>query len=342
MGEVLSQSQIDALLSSMNSAPEEEPEKEVIKFRKYDFKTPKKFTKDRLRIVDNIYENYARIISSHLTSILRMSCTIELLSVEELRYYEFDNSLSEDDLLVFSDVTFSDVPETELENEPIMVVFSPSIITFLVGRMLGGAENRPEDTEGNAGNDTDFTEIELAVYETILEHIVPLMSDAWQSYLDMNFSYQRIETNPKLIQAFSVDEVIVLTSLSIELGERSGQITICLPSSLLDTFFSQLEKNTAALHKRKDIQKEEEKNALIAGVENSPLELITRFETASISLNDVYKLHVGDILNLHVPKDSDVQICIEEKPWFTGKLGVYKENKAIMITGAIHNEDNEE
>ena len=55
MAEVLSQSQIDALLNSMRSggdsaetSEEKQPEK---KYRKYDFTAPRKFTKDRLKML---------------------------------------------------------------------------------------------------------------------------------------------------------------------------------------------------------------------------------------------------------------------------------------------------
>ena len=69
MAEVLSQSQIDALLNSMRSggdadqAEEKQPEK---KYRKYDFTTPRKFTKDRIKMLNGIFENYTRVISSRL------------------------------------------------------------------------------------------------------------------------------------------------------------------------------------------------------------------------------------------------------------------------------------
>ena len=91
MAEVLSQSQIDALLNSMqggNSAPpkEDAPEK---KYRKYDFKSPRKFTKDRLKMLGGIFDNYSRIINTRINGLLHANCEVEVESVEEQRYYEF-------------------------------------------------------------------------------------------------------------------------------------------------------------------------------------------------------------------------------------------------------------
>ena len=92
MSEVLSQSQIDALLNSMRTggnpdqAEEKKPEK---KYRKYDFTTPRKFTKDRIKMLHGIFENYTRVISSRLNAQLRTNCEITVESIEEQKFYEF-------------------------------------------------------------------------------------------------------------------------------------------------------------------------------------------------------------------------------------------------------------
>ena len=103
MADVLSQSQIDMLLKSMQAGAEEEkPEekpKEEKQYKKYDFYSPKKFTRDRLKILKTIHDNYCRIITSQLNGILRMSCEIEVMSVEEQHYYEFSNLLNENDVM---------------------------------------------------------------------------------------------------------------------------------------------------------------------------------------------------------------------------------------------------
>ena len=64
MSEILSQSQIDALLNSLQN--DVSPLKEHLKteadeneYRKYDFYSPKKFTKDKLRLLESIYDNYS-------------------------------------------------------------------------------------------------------------------------------------------------------------------------------------------------------------------------------------------------------------------------------------------
>ena len=87
MADVLSQSQIDALLKSMqnpsqepaastaSSGPAEEKKKtetEQVKYSKYDFYSPRKFTKDKMKILSSVFENYARIITSQVNGVFRV------------------------------------------------------------------------------------------------------------------------------------------------------------------------------------------------------------------------------------------------------------------------------
>ena len=99
MAEVLSQSQIDALLNAARSgemdlvaSAEKTTEK---KYRKYDFYSPRKFTKDRMKMISGIFENYTRVINSRINGLLHTTCEISVESVEEQRYYEFSNALTE-------------------------------------------------------------------------------------------------------------------------------------------------------------------------------------------------------------------------------------------------------
>ena len=103
MSEVLSQSQIDALLNSMkgggddSAAPQEKEEKKEIQYRKYDFYSPRKITTEKLKLLRNIYENYSRIASSQMNGMFRLNSDMEVLDVEEQRYYEFSNALTDID-----------------------------------------------------------------------------------------------------------------------------------------------------------------------------------------------------------------------------------------------------
>ena len=108
MADVLSQAQIDALLNAVRSGDkdlENSGEKQEKKYLKYDFSSPRKFTKDRIKMLNGIFDNYTRVISSRLNAQLRTSCEITVESVEEQKFYEFNNALLEGDVLAMVNVT---------------------------------------------------------------------------------------------------------------------------------------------------------------------------------------------------------------------------------------------
>ena len=365
MGDVLTQSQIDALLNSvMTSGNFDDPPAdgsdggagapadpvvgagagagamEVIsaeqekKYRKYNFHTPKKFTKDRLKLLRSVYENYARLISSQLTSLLRIGCEIELFEIEEQRYYEFNNALGDESLLSFIDV---ELEGNEKEEDPLLMVMTDSVMYAMLDRMLGGTGDI--DDSGDERSSSGYTDIEMAVYATIVEHLAPIMDDVWQNYLNIKFRYGRIESNPNLIQVISIDEIVLIITFNIKVKDTQGQISICLSGNILDKLFKMFEQANLIGNRKRESQTGEEKENIIKGIENSVLEIKAEFEKSSITLEDLYSMNVGDILNLSMPKNSEVNINVGSKPWFKGRLGIYKENVAVRLTGIYKSQE---
>jgi len=319
----------------MATATIAEPDKDNRKYRKYNFHTPKKFTKDRLKLLRSVYENYGRLISSHLTSYLRVACDVELFEIEEQRYYEFNNALGDENLLAFIKVQFED---GEVAEDPVLMVMSDSVMYTMLDRMLGGTGEI--QSEGEEEHVTGYTDIEIAVYETVLVHIAPIMDDVWQNYFNLEFKFNKIEPNPNLIQVISIDEIVVIITFNITVGENSGQISVCLAASILDKLFKQFEQTTMAGTRKRDNQTPDEKQNIIKGIENSILEVKAEFEKSNILLEDLYSMNVGDVLNLNIPKDSEVSINIGNKPWFKGRLGVYRDNVAVKLTGIYKMQEN--
>ena len=123
MADVLSQAQIDALLNAVRSGDkdlEQANGSQERKYQKYDFSSPRKFTKDRIKMLSGIFENYSRVISSRLNGRLRSNCEVTVENIEEQRYYEFANALTEGDVLGMIDVELKDV----IQETPAMLFIS--------------------------------------------------------------------------------------------------------------------------------------------------------------------------------------------------------------------------
>ena len=240
MAEVLSQSQIDALLAAAQSGgleegskKEESPEK---KYKKYDFFSPRKFSKDRLKILNSIYENYTRVINSRLNAMFHSTCEIEVGSIEELHYYEFSNALREGDVLALAKID-----REELQEEaPILIHLDTPVLLTMMDRMMGG-EGEPDDS---LDADYKMTDLELFMYRDIITDMVEFMGRSWENYITLNFSYVRTETNPTLVQLIGYDDTVVIVGLDIRFPNSSGRLSMCLPGEMLTNIFTEISKRT--------------------------------------------------------------------------------------------------
>lgn len=346
MADVLSQSQIDALLNSLNSDEPQEEEaakggqsagetsssvSEVFekpkKEKKYDFYSPKKFTKDRLKLLKSIFDNYSRIASSQMNSLYRVSSEVEVLTVEEQRYYEFSNALGETDVITLINTTLPDYSK----NPPIILHISPSISLSMIDRMLGGTgTNLPDDVTSYT-----YTDIELVLYQRVVKYLVPIMKDTWAGHIRMSFEFDRVEENPSMFSGVSVDETIVIIVLNVTMGNNTaGQITFCFPGTLLSTIFSIMDKNKMVSLDNQD-NKEQTRADIMDSIKDSTLDVSARLGQVEMNLSDVYGLRTGDIINLYKHKDSLVDIYVDSQAWFKGRLGVANKNLAVEIEDVL-------
>lgn len=326
MAEVLSQSQIDLLLSSMKNGGQqqnqEETKKENKNYHLYDFYSPKKFTKDKLRILKGIYDNYGRIATSQINSLFRVNSEVSVISIEEQRYYDFSNALSDEDILTLVDV---DLPEGE-KTPPVLMHISQILMANMIDRMLGGVVY-----DKSIDNTYSYTDLEMPLYEKVVKYLINIIRDAWSSYVRLETSLERIEENPSLLREIGVDETVVIVMLNVDMQEISGKITFCIPGDLLFAIFRIIEKGKNPEEQYKFLQAGT-RQALLGKIKNSVFDVEAKLANAQLDLRDICDLKVGDVINLQRKHDSEIDLYVEGQPWFYGKLGVHDKHVAVKIS----------
>lgn len=327
MAEVLSQSQIDALLKGIQAGEvaidsvDDDPKKRV---KEYDFRSPKRFTREQLKLIDSVYQNYARRLASYLSGILRVYCEATVGQIEEQKYYEFNNALEDSVLMANLNIAY---PEDEsIEDQILLMEVSKSISFSIIDRLLGG--------NGEGYNiSRDYTEIELSLLQNLLKQIIALMKEPWNNYFIIEPSLSRIDTNSRLVQTMDADETVLIIVINLKVNHLEGRINICMSGDSLGVLLKQLDvKNT----KRQQNQKNDEvdkasRDSIMQSVEKGSLELKAILGKANLSLADVLTLHVGDVIELNQNISKPILVTVEDKPWFTGVLGVKKKKKAIKV-----------
>ncbi len=350
MADVLSQSQIDALLKSMqttspepaansstssvSSAAADEKKKvetEQVKYSKYDFYSPRKFTKDKMKILSSVFENYARIITSQVNGVFRVMTDITVMEVQERRYYEYVNSLNENDMVTLVDAI---IPDHTKNLVPLMIYVTPGMVITLIERMLGGGEEVVKVEDGYR-----YSDVEVALYRRVLYYMIQALKDGFSNYINMDFKVQRMEDNPSMIQDVGLDETVVIVHLNVDVtGLAVERIKICLPGTLLENIFQVIDSRK---HLARGYAFEDNRETILDNIRQSQLPITGQLGTILLDLSDIYHLKVGDVIDMDKGKDKEVKLFIGKQPWFMGKMGVYKKNVAVRINRRLYEEDEE-
>ena len=332
MADVLSQSQIDALLNSFSAngseAFEEIEANDSNNVKNYDFRMPRKFTKEQLKSVEGIFETYARVVSSYLTGLLRLYCKVEVLQIEEQRYNEFNNALPDYVLLSTIDMGIED--EDVMETSIIMQISNP--VTYcMIDRLMGGDG---QFTEINR----DFTEIEVGLMTNVINKLTSSLKQAWDPFIEIHPKLTNVETNARVLQSIAPDDVVILVMLELEIRKMKNTISICIPALNLESMMAKFSDRFAKNGKKFDVNKDNERREeILNGIKNSKLKIDAILSETQVDLYDILTLQPGDIIPLNMSISDNVTVKIGEHVWFDGKLGEKNDHKAIKIDNIYKN-----
>jgi flagellar motor switch protein FliM len=326
MPEILSQNQIDELLSEMFAGPIDEEQAVVVetggkKIKDYDFKSPKKLSKDQIKTLAGVYENFSRHLVSYFAGILRTYCEISVQSIEEQPYFEYNNALP-DSILI-------GVLDAKPIEGPVLVDISNSISFALIERLLGGSGDA-------AAPEREFTEIEVTLMGRIFRQICSFITEVWFHYLGTEASLRQIETNARLIRSMAMDEVVALVILDVSIKSVRGTISFCIPCINLESILDNL-GDSQFTHRRSgdSVQQAETQEAVLSRLKNAPLEVRGVFGRTQLSLGEIINLQVGDVIKLDQNIDGQVQLMIDNKPRFYGFPGLHRNRKTVKISQTV-------
>lgn len=332
MAEVLSQNQIDALLNSLQSGDvtvNELEEDENKKIRPYDFSIPKKFTKEQLKTLSIIYENYGRILSSYLSGTLRSYCEIEVLTIEEQRYFEYSNALPESILM--------SVMEMKPLEGSAMITMSQSIAFAIIDRMLGGPGDLYEV-------DRDYTDIELTLIEKVIRQMIALLRDAWSNVYELTPQFLRLESNSRQSQLVSPNETVVIIMLNVKIKEVEGNVSFCIPYVILEPVLEHLNTRYWFTEQKSpdEDQKKLNRTRLVKNMRDIPIEIRAVLGKSHLTLRELMDLQEGDVIQLDQRMGDKTILAVNGNEWFTGTLGLVKNRKAVRVEKVVMLEGGQE
>lgn len=336
-GDVLSQAEVESLLSAMaNSgeaaaasapaqiAPEATEGVAALKPREkitpYDFKRPERVGKEQMRALQTLHEGFGRNFAAGLSAMLRSMVEVKLTSVDQLTYSEFVFSLE-------NPTCFNLLKAEPLEGNLILDI-NPSILYPIIDRLLGGGR------EAGPLARRPLTEIELRLVSRITGLFLDQLHHAWENVLDLSLEVVRVESNPQLVQIVPPNEVVVLISFELALGDTRGMMNLCIPYNAIERISGKLSANSWVAYGRR-MATPETIQQISKAVRSSLVELRVRLAQTSISTGDLIGLRVGDIITTEKDIHSPLLVTVEGVPKYFAGPGVFKGHKAIRIEETI-------
>lgn len=321
--DTLTQSEIDSLISAISSGKIEKkaaPGQE--EYLVYDFRRPTKFSKEQLKTMHIMHDNYSRIMGNFLTAFLRVPVKLEVVSVAQVTYEEFIYSLPIPTLMTIFNMS-QDLGVAMLETNPAFV--------FTMIDLLFGGEGRPP------GKIREFTEIELSVMRQIVERFLDNLSYVWKGIVPLSPQIESMDTNPQFNQVISSSETVALITISAQIKETQGFINLCFPYITLDRAL----QNLTAQHWFNQFQQAPEKTKA-GDIEKSlypaEVEATVILGQATITLDDYFELQEGDVITLRRQNGEPLEVLVENSPVFLAQPGLKGQHLAVQITGWLSEE----
>ncbi|HBT47468.1 MAG TPA: flagellar motor switch protein FliM [Peptococcaceae bacterium] len=324
MAEVLSQAEIDALLAALSrgeiKAEELREEKPEVKAKKYDFRRPNKLSKEHLRTLYMIHENYGRLVGNFLSAYLRANIQVKIASVEQMTYEDFIVSLPTPTLL--SLFTLEPLKGTALLETNLAFVFP--IIDLLFG---GRGETAVRSRE--------LTEIELHVLRRLNSRILEHLSYVWADAYPVTPKLESVETNPQFVQIVSPNEIVAVVTLATTVGKNEGLMNICLPYMLLEPVISRLSATQWFAGAGEAEEAAGFREGLTKILLEVPVELIAFCGRARIKVRDFLQLQAGDVITLDRGIEDDLELYVDGHPKFKIQAGLVGNKRAVQIMEVV-------
>ncbi len=321
MAEILSQQEIDQLLNNLKSGQEQKleqsPEKEAVLF---DFRLPNRISKNQLRIIRSICDNFAESFTSFLVTKLQTTVSINVATVDQIYYSEYVLSVSNPACLFTFEIKNTDIKGILEINNDLAFLF--------VDKLLGGSGTGTKPVKV-------ITPIEQKVLRVIVDRVMYDLNKAWQIVDNLEFVVERFEPDIDFAQITSQSESVLLITFEIVIGEQSYLMNICFATFAFDSILAKMTTQKLSSIRATKYYGVTSRELLTNHLTKTLIPIRVEFGTTKISLKELMELEVGDIIKLRNKIDEDIKVKTGDRILFLGRAGISNNHKAVKVTEKV-------
>jgi len=315
--DLLSQDEIDALLHGVDDGDVEtegeEGEEGHTGAREYDFNSQERIVRGRMPTLEMVNERLARYFRISLFNFLRRSAEISISGIQVLKFSEYIQSL-------YVPTNLNVVRFSPLRSRAL-IVMEPRLVFTAVDNFFGGGGQFYNKVEGR-----EFTPTEMRVIRLIIDLLFKDLKEAWKPVMDLEFEYMNSEVNPQFANIVSPAEIVIVSTIHVELEGGGGDINIAMPYAMIEPIRDLLD---AVSSDRGEVDGSWQEG-LRKEVLRSEVALNSLLVEKTMSIKDVMNFKKGDVIPIDMPEKVTLQA--EGVSIFKGKVGLSDGNYAIQIT----------
>lgn len=326
MADILSQEEVDLLLSAVakgeveveEKGAEPAPPQEIL--TAYDFRRPERVSKEQLKGLQSLFEALGRELSIALPPFLRTVVRVDLLSIDQLTYDEFILSVSRPTSLAVINMA-------PLEGNAV-IELSPSLVFPVVDRVLGGKGGMLDESR-------ELTEIENRIVHRIVLMILECLHRAWAQLVEFKMTVVSQESDPLIVQIVAGSDMVILVGYEVHIGDAMGSMNLCIPLIFLNPLLDQITKQTRFVRK-KNVALAAQTRARIAQTlrqTTAPVEAI--LGKAELNLKDIAQLQPGDVVQLDAEVSEPIRIEVGGVERFRAIAGRRGNRSAVQVVALV-------
>ncbi len=285
----------------------------------YDFKHPARVNKDQLRTLENLHDNFARLLSSTFSGAMRAVVDVDIAFVDQTTYAEFIMSLSNPSC----SYQFTLGPT----NGQAIIDFAMPVTFAFVDRIFGGKGS----SQGVSAR--TLTPIEVGVIHRITKRVIEDLEATWELILKVDVTDIELETNPEFMQITAASEIVILLAFEVNSTNASGLVSLCYPFFTLESILPRLGRQSYVRSSRTNKNELIQQNNLRLNKTFMPV--TAELGRTQISLGEARTLKAGDIICSDTPKTGPVVVFVEEEPKFLARPFAGENGKQALKIGGV-------
>lgn len=318
--DLLSQEEIDALLHGVDDGEIETETDDIEEYagaRPYDFTSQERIVRGRMPTLEMVNERFARYFRITLFNFLRRSAEISISGIQVQKFSEYVQSL-------FVPTNLNIVKFPPLRGRAL-IVMEPRLVFTAVDNYFGGSGQFYNKVEGR-----EFTPTEMRVIRLFIDMIFKDLQEAWKPVLALEFEYLTSEVNPQFANIVSPSEIVVISTMHVELDGGGGDINIVMPYVMIEPIRELLDQVISDRGETDGRWQE----GLRKSVMNANVTLDSFLIEKKMTVKEIMQLKAGDVIPVDMP--DTVRLRAQSIPVFEGKIGLSDGNYAIKIVRKVN------